>query len=93
MQSGPSPYGDGGSEIAAVLIAAEKAAREALEQAMRSSSPTVDGWQQTFHVFDYNDDFFEVGTVESSQWRIADRSEAIKIRASAALGGLWGNHG
>ena len=93
LQSGPSPYGDGGSEIAAVLIAAEKAAREALEQAMRSSSPTVDGWQQTFHVFDYNDDFFEVGTVESSQWRIADRSEAIKIRAGAALGGLWGNHG
>jgi hypothetical protein len=93
LQSGSSPYVDGGSELAAVLIAAEKAAREALEQALHSSSPTVDGWQQTFHVFDYNDDFFEVGTVDSPQWRIADRSEAIKIRAGAALGGLWGNHG
>ncbi len=93
LRSGPSPYRDVDSELAAVLIPAEQAAPEALEQSLHSSSPTVDGWQQTFHVFDYNDDFFEVGTLDGPQWRIADRSEAIKIRAGAALGGLWGNHG
>ena len=38
-------------------------------------------------------DFFEVGTIDSPQWKTTDRAQAIAVRAGAALGGLWGNHG
>ncbi|MGO4276340.1 DUF1214 domain-containing protein, partial [Paenibacillus sp. TAF58] len=45
------------------------------------------------HVFDYNLDYFEVGTIDAPQWRIEDPQTRVAVRASAALAGLWGNHG
>lgn len=93
LQAGDSPYRDADETLAVTLKAGAEAARAALEQAMRSGNPAVNGWQMPYHAFDYNADFFEVGTVNSPEWTIADRTQAILLRAGAALGGLWGNHG
>ena len=51
----------------------------------------VNGWRLAPHVFDYNLDFFEVGT--DPTWVIKDRATAHIVRAVAARVGLWGNHG
>ncbi len=69
--------------------------REQLEQALRSNpSPIQNGWALTYHVFDYNLDFFEVGAIDDDEWKVEDSSPARDIlRAGAARGGLWGNHG
>lgn len=56
------------------------------------SSPEVNGWKLTFHAFDYNLDFFEVGTIDEDRFKISDPVHRIVERAAAALGGLWGNH-
>jgi hypothetical protein len=45
------------------------------------------------HYFDYNDDYFGVGTIDAPEWRIDDRTRAYAMRAAAARAGLWGNHG
>jgi len=92
LEAGDSPYRDSPGAFAA-LAEGERAGRAALEQALRSAA-TPDGgsWQQNYHVFDYNVDFFEVGTINAPEWKIADRAEAITARAAAALAGLWGNH-
>lgn len=56
------------------------------------TSPTVNGWKLTFHVFDYNLDFFQVGALDDPAFKIADPKMRIVERAAAAAGGLWGNH-
>ena len=33
----------------------------------------MNGWQNTLRLFDYNDDYFEIGTLQDPQWRIQDR--------------------
>ena len=53
----------------------------------------MNGWQNTLRVFDYNDDYFEIGTLKDPQWLIPDRKIAYVTRAVAARAGLWGNHG
>ena len=36
-----------------------------LEEALtHGASPEVNGWKLTYHVFDYNLDFFEVGAID-----------------------------
>ena len=55
-------------------------------------SPEVNGWKLTFHAFDYNLDYFEVGALDDDQFKIADPKLRIVERAAAAIGGLWGNH-
>ena len=69
--------------------------REQLERALRSNpSPIQNGWTLTYHVFDYNLDFFEVGTIDDEKWKIEDSPPVrYTVRAGAARGGLWGNHG
>ena len=56
------------------------------------SSPEVNGWRLTMHVFDYNLDYFEVGALDDPQFKITDPKVRIVERAAAAKGGLWGNH-
>ncbi|WP_406058327.1 DUF1214 domain-containing protein [Streptomyces sp. NBC_01077] len=56
-------------------------------------SPEQNGWRLTYHAFDYNLDFFGIGTERDPRWVLADRSEARTARAGAARAGLWGNHG
>lgn len=56
-------------------------------------APEVNGWLINLHAFDYNLDHFEVGAVDDPMWRIEEPTERLVMRAGAALGGLWGNHG
>lgn len=64
-----------------------------LEGALRSgTAPVVDGWQLSLHIFDYNLDYFEVGTIDAPEWRIEDPANRVITRAAAAKAGLWGNH-
>lgn len=95
LESGGSPYPAADPDLVSALAAGAKAGHDGLVAALRSGAgdTVVNGWHQPFHVFDYNDDFFEVGTIDSPEWRIADRARAIGLRAAAAMGGLWGNHG
>ena len=97
-EPGASPYS---SHSAASLSADEAAAladgltigeKNLLEALTKGSSPEVNGWKLTFHAFDYNLDYFEVGTIDDPQFKIADPKLRIVERAAAAKGGLWGNH-
>lgn len=88
-----SPYINPDEEFAQQLAAGQKAAEEQLEAIIKKPSQPVNGWQKMLHIFDYNNDYFELGTVNTPEWRIADRQTAYMTRAIAARVGLWGNHG
>ncbi|WAC57926.1 DUF1254 domain-containing protein [Gordonia sp. SL306] len=88
-----SPYADARPDFAAELVAGRKTGERNLQKALTSgSSPQVNGWKLTFHAFDYNLDYFEVGALDDPQFKIADPKLRIIERAAAAKGGLWGNH-
>ncbi|MCW4353520.1 DUF1254 domain-containing protein [Hoyosella sp. YIM 151337] len=69
-----------------------KAKRDFEAHAMSSSTEDLSAWQMNRSLFNYNLDFFEVGTLQAPEWRISDRAEAYTVRAIAARIGLWGNH-
>ena len=50
-------------------------------------------WTSAVHLFDYNLDRLGPGTIDSPEWKIADRKGAYLTRAVSARLGLWGNHG
>ena len=90
-----SPYVDPDPELAAALRAGLEEGRAELEQALRNSPvPKQNGWNLTYHTFDYNLDFFELGALDDPKWK-ADVEPRVRymLRAGAARGGLWGNHG
>ena len=68
-------------------------ARALETRAHQARSPKQNGWDLTYHVFDYNLDFFEIGALDDPRWKLADGPERYLLRAGAARGGLWGNHG
>jgi hypothetical protein len=76
------------------LIAGYEAGKAQVAAILSSggTNPEVNGWKLTYHVFDYNLDYFEVGTIDDPQFEIADPRQRIGTRAAAAQGGLWGNH-
>jgi hypothetical protein len=89
-----SPYRDGDSELAAVLRGALTSAKQKMEEALKgNTSPIQNGWSLTYHVFDYNLDFFEVGALDDDAWKLPDGPMRYAQRALSARGGLWGNHG
>ncbi len=89
-----SPYADMPAELADALRAGAQAGQERIEAATRYGQATpVNGWQSALHAFDYNLDYFELGTINAPEWKVADRTEAYLLRAAAARGALWGNHG
>jgi hypothetical protein len=89
-----TPFASPGDELARALTAGAKAGRDRIEYATEHSAGLAqNGWQLTYHIFDYNLDFFEVGTIDSSEWKLKDRESARLVRAAAAQAGLWGNHG
>ncbi|GAA1648948.1 DUF1254 domain-containing protein [Microbacterium flavum] len=67
-----------------------KAALEAI-LASGGGNAIVGGWNLTYHSFDYNLDYFEVGSLDDPDFTIDDPQRRIVQRAGAALGGLWGN--
>ncbi|MGF6887701.1 hypothetical protein ABIA39_006194 [Nocardia sp. GAS34] len=92
--TGEVPVADLAEPVRAALGAGYEAGREMLEQLVRgSAADVVNGWVQSFHIFDYNLDFFEIGTRDEPQWKMAEGPVRFATRAAAALGGLWGNHG
>jgi len=89
-----SPYSDGDGELTEVLRQALASAKQRMEEVLRGdTSPTQNGWSLTYHVFDYNLDFFEVGALDDDAWKLPDGPMRYAQRALAARGGLWGNHG
>ncbi len=89
-----SPYRDPDPALAATLRDGLAAGREQLEAALKSTpSPKQNGWDLTYHVFDYNLDFFEVGALDDPRWKLEDGPARHLLRAGAARAGLWGNHG
>ncbi|MCD2442897.1 DUF1254 domain-containing protein [Agromyces sp. SYSU K20354] len=92
--TGEASLADADHETKAVLEAGFIEGKATLENSLHSgSSPVVNGWNLTYHVFDYNLDYFEVGTIDAPEWKLADPEVRIGERAAAALAGLWGNHG
>jgi len=89
-----SPFTDGDSELASTLRAGSAGGREQMEQALRHGGGSKqNGWDLTYHGFDYNLDFFEVGALDDDTWKLPDGPGRYLMRALAARGGLWGNHG
>ena len=88
-----SPYLDPDPEHERVLIEGAKAGQAKIEELMKQVHASPAGWQSAMHMFDYNLDSFSIGTIDSPQWKIADRTTAYVTRAIAARAGLFGNHG
>jgi hypothetical protein len=88
-----SPYTNPDAALAEVLTEGRKQGETIIEDLAKNALKIVDGWSSAMHAFDYNLDFFEVGTIDDEQWKIADRTIAYVTRAAAARAGLWGNHG
>lgn len=81
------------------LLAAPKTGQQQIKHLLENVPfPVENGWQKDFHVFDYNFDYFELGSLDTDEWKLPHSNEkelvqANFIRAAAALGGLWGNQG
>jgi len=88
-----SPYVDPGPELREALIAGERAGREQVEALATGGAAPAGGWVSALHSFDYNSDHLGLGTIDAPEWRIDDREQAYAVRAGAARGGLYGNHG
>jgi hypothetical protein len=79
---------------AAALREGHQRGGAALAQVLKGGhAPEVNGWLINLHAFDYNLDHFGIGTIDAPGWRIEEPMERLVMRAGAALGGLWGNHG
>ena len=72
-----SPYVDMDPKQAAVLIQGAKAGQAKIDELMRNVHATPEGWQSALHIFDYNLDYFEIGTI--------DRPEMEDRRPQAGL--------
>ncbi len=89
-----SPFVSPAPEVAAALRSGHAVGRERLERGLHDADvPSQNGWSLSYHAFDYNLDFFEVGTLDDEHWKLPDGEGRYLMRALAARGGLWGNHG
>ena len=93
LTAADSPFVNAAPDLAKLLAAAEQAARAKIEELTKSVTRTPAGWQNAMHLFDYNLDFYEIGTLDDPAWKISDRKIAYVMRAVVARAGLWGNHG
>lgn len=91
---GPSPFLSFDREGIAEWSAALQSAEASLVELLRTGTmtPIVNGWQLPFHAFDYNTDFFEVGTIDSPACTSIPAGQKHVQRAASARAGLWGNH-
>ena len=60
-----SPYVDMDPERAAALIEGAKSGQAKIDELMKRFHATPEGWQSALHVFDYNLDYFEIGTIDA----------------------------
>lgn len=88
-----SPYAQPAPELAEALRAGYAAGRrEAEETSAERADQRQNGWNLSYHAFDYNADHFEVGTHKGPQWVYTDRELGRRIRAASAHTELWGSH-
>src|SRR3954463_5187015 len=73
LTASESPYVDPDPELAQVLIAGAMAGQETIEQLAKGGAPPASGWVPAMHYFDYNLDYFGVGTIDAPEWKIEDR--------------------
>jgi hypothetical protein len=89
-----SPYRDPDPGLAEVLAAGAAAGQQMIEELGKGDpAAAINGWSTTLHMFDYNLDRLGLGTLNTAEWKIADRTKAYVTRSVIARGGLWGNHG
>ena len=93
LTSADSPYVDPDPTLAETLITGKQQGEALLENISKTTLKIVDGWSSAMHGFDYNLDRCGPGTVDTAEWKVADRKNAYVLRAAAARAGLWGNHG
>ncbi|HEY9331586.1 MAG TPA: DUF1254 domain-containing protein [Streptomyces sp.] len=93
LEEGPSPFAAAGPGLVRALTEGLALGQERVEAAALPGPGGGGGWLMNPHLFDYNLDWFGVGTIDSPEWRIADREVSYLARAVAARVGLWGNHG
>jgi hypothetical protein len=88
-----SPYVDPDPGLAEVLVAGQQAGQARIEELAKDSGDAPGGWTSAMHLLDYNLDHLGPGTIDTPEWKIADRTKAYESRALAARFGLWANHG
>jgi hypothetical protein len=88
-----SPFVRPEAALGEALTEGEERGRATIEKLAGRSPDAVNGWSSALHLFDYNLDRCGPGTIDSPEWKIADRTRAYATRALAARAGLWGNHG
>ena len=77
-----SPYVDPDPVLAAALVEGRRQADELMETLSRTTIKIVDGWASAMHAFDYNLDRLGLGTIDTPDWKIADRTTAYVTRGS-----------
>ncbi|MFD7530642.1 DUF1254 domain-containing protein [Streptomyces sp. NPDC059849] len=92
LEEGASPYVRADAALVRALTEGAARGRARVEEADRAGAVRA-GWVMLPHLFDYNLDHYGVGTVDSPEWRIADRDASYLTRAVAARSALWGVHG
>ncbi|MET9656567.1 DUF1254 domain-containing protein [Streptomyces sp. NPDC006510] len=92
LEEGPSPYTAADPALVRALTEGLARGRAWVEEASRAAVARG-GWVMDPHRYDYNLDHHGVGTIDSPQWRIADREASYRARAVAARSALWGVHG
>lgn len=89
-----SPFASSPPEVAEALGAGLAVGRERVERGLHDvDAPSQNRWSLSYHAFDYNLDFFELGARDEDRWKLPDGEGRYLMRALAARGGLWGNHG
>jgi hypothetical protein len=64
--------------------------KEQLEETLtKGQSPEQNSWKLTYHVFDYNLDFFEIGALDDDEWKLADGRTRYVERADADARANW----
>jgi hypothetical protein len=86
-----SPYINPDPALVETLKAGE-AEFGAFLQANLAPGEPVNGWSFAVDAFNFNLDHLGIGTLDTPEWKFADRSTAFFYRAVIARVGLWGNN-
>ncbi len=88
-----SPFTNPGPDLVAALTTGAVKGAALIDSLAAGGEGAPGAWRSALHMFDYNLDRCGLGTIDTADWKIADRKQAYVTRAAAARGGLWGNHG
>jgi hypothetical protein len=93
LLSDESPYVDPDPALAEILKAGQQQGDALIDAAGKQGGAAVNGWSSAGHLFDYNLYCLGPGTIDAPEWKQTDSKVVYAMRAVAARGGLWGNHG